>query len=100
AEPNDWPSVFGGPAWTQVDSESYLHLYAPEQPDWNWRDPRAAPFFARVIRFWFDRGVDGLRIDAAHGLFKAPGLPDLADPAAVPPMWLRGNPLACDQPEV
>jgi alpha-glucosidase len=97
---NNWPSVFGGPAWTAVDSESYLHLYAPEQPDWNWRDPRTAPFFDDVLRFWFDRGVDGLRIDVAHGLFKAPGLPDHPDPASIPPMRLRGNPLACDQPEV
>ncbi|MGA5299436.1 glycoside hydrolase family 13 protein [Nucisporomicrobium flavum] len=104
--PNNWPSVFGGPAWTRVTEPDgrpgqwYLHLYAPQQPDWNWRDPRTAPFFDDVLRFWFDRGVDGLRIDVAHGLFKAEGLPDLADPAAVPPMRLRGNPLACDQEEV
>jgi alpha-glucosidase len=101
APPNNWPSVFGGPAWTRVpDGQWYLHLYAPEQPDWNWRDPRTAPFFDEVIRFWYDRGVDGLRIDVAYGLFKASGLPSLADPAAVRPMRLRGNPLACDQEEV
>ena len=98
--PNNWPSVFGGPAWTRVDEEAYLHLYAPEQPDWNWRHPETARFFDDVVRFWFDRGVDGLRIDVAHGLFKAPGLPDHPDPASIPPMRLRGNPLACDQPEV
>ncbi len=101
APPNNWPSVFGGPAWTRVDDgQWYLHLYAPQQPDWNWRNPATGDFFAGVLRFWFDRGVDGLRIDVAHGLFKAAGLPDLADPAAVPPMRLRGNPLACDQDEV
>jgi alpha-glucosidase len=99
--PNNWPSVFGGPAWTRVpDGQWYLHLYAPEQPDWNWRDPRTGPFFEEIIRFWYDRGADGLRIDVAYGLFKAPGLPDLPDPAAVRPMRLRGNPLACDQDEV
>ena len=104
--PNNWPSVFGGPAWTRVTEPDgrpgqwYLHLYAPQQPDWNWRDPRTAPFFDEVLRFWFDRGVDGLRVDVAHGLFKADGLPDLPDPASVPPMRLRGNPLACDQEEV
>jgi alpha-glucosidase len=98
--PNNWPSVFGGPAWTAVDEESYLHLYAPEQPDWNWRDPRTAPFFDDVLRFWFGRGVDGLRIDVAHGLVKAAGLPDHPDPASIPPMRLRHNRLACDQPEV
>ena len=81
--PNNWPSVFGGPAWTRVvepdgaPGEWYLHLYAPEQPDWNWRDGRTAPYFDEVLRFWFDRGVDGLRIDVAHGLFKAAGLPEL-----------------------
>ncbi len=103
--PNDWPSVFGGPAWTRVTEPDgtpgqwYLHLYAPEQPDWNWRDPRTAPYFEAVLRFWLDRGVDGVRIDVAHGLFKAAGLPDLgARPAE--PMRLRGNPLACDQEEV
>lgn len=103
--PNDWPSVFGGPAWEPVgDGTWYLHLYAPEQPDWNWRDPRTAPFFDDVLRFWFDRGVDGLRVDVAHGLFKAPGLPPLTSvtlpPGVTPtPGRLRSNPLACDQPE-
>jgi alpha-glucosidase len=99
--PNNWPSVFGGPAWTRVpDGQWYLHLYAPEQPDWNWRDPRTAPFFHDVLRFWFDRGVDGLRIDVAHGLYKAPGLPDLPADVVPEPMRLRGNPLACDREEV
>ncbi|GAA0462516.1 alpha-glucosidase [Actinoplanes capillaceus] len=98
--PNDWPSVFGGPAWTRApDGSHYLHLYAPEQPDWNWRDPRTAPYFDEILRFWLDRGVDGLRIDVAHGLFKADGLPPLP-PGTVPePGRLRGNPLCCDQPE-
>jgi alpha-glucosidase len=104
APPNNWPSVFGGPAWTRAgaDDEWYLHLYTPEQPDWNWRDPRTAAFFDDVLRFWFDRGVDGLRIDVAHGLVKAAGLPDLtpAQLAAVEPGRLRGIPPACDQEEV
>ncbi|GII04999.1 alpha-amylase family glycosyl hydrolase [Planobispora takensis] len=104
--PNNWPSVFGGSAWTRVTEpdgspgEWYLHLYAPEQPDWNWRDPRTAPFFDDVVRFWFDRGADGLRIDVAHGLFKAEGLPDLEHPGTLEPMRLRANPLACDREEV
>jgi alpha-glucosidase len=99
--PNNWPSVFGGPAWTQVaDGEWYLHLYAPEQPDWNWRDPRTHEFFDDVLRFWYDRDVDGVRIDVAHGLYKAEWLPDLDTPDAAEPMRLRGNPLACDREEV
>ena len=99
--PNNWPSVFGGPAWTRVpDGQWYLHLYTPEQPDWNWRHPGTADMFDGVLRFWLDRGVDGLRIDVAHGLFKAPGLPDLPDPSVAEPLRLRTNPLACDQEEV
>ncbi len=106
APPNNWTSVFGGPAWTRISEPDgspgqwYLHLYAPEQPDWNWRDPRTAPFFDEVVRFWLDLGVDGLRIDVAHGLFKAEGLPDLQTTATAQPMRLRANPLACDQEEV
>ncbi|WP_229073162.1 alpha-amylase family glycosyl hydrolase [Actinoplanes sp. DH11] len=98
--PNDWPSVFGGSAWEPAgDGTWYLHLYAPTQPDWNWRDPRTAPFFDEVLRFWFGLGVDGLRVDVAYGLFKAPGLPPLP-PGVIPaPGRLRTNPLACDQPE-
>ena len=99
--PNNWPSVFGGPAWTQVaDGQWYLHLYTPGQPDWNWRDPRTAGFFDDVLRFWLDRGVDGLRIDVAHGLVKKAGLPDLPPSVRPEPGQLRGNPYACDQPEV
>ncbi|MCQ0000312.1 glycoside hydrolase family 13 protein [Streptomyces sudanensis] len=76
--PNDWESVFGGPAWTRVaDGEWYLHLFAPEQPDFNWDHPAVHDEFRSVLRFWLDMGVDGFRVDVAHGLVKAPGLPDL-----------------------
>ena len=79
--PNNWLSHFGGPAWTRVpDGSWYLHLFAPGQPDVNWSNPEVAAEFESVLRFWFDRGVDGFRIDVAHGLVKDPGLPDLADP--------------------
>ncbi|MFI6320050.1 glycoside hydrolase family 13 protein [Nonomuraea sp. NPDC050556] len=65
-EPNDWQSIFGGPAWTQVeDGQWYLHLFAPEQPDFNWDNPEVHQEFHDVLRFWFDRGVDGIRIDSA-----------------------------------
>ncbi|MEU7185844.1 glycoside hydrolase family 13 protein [Streptomyces sp. NPDC045369] len=75
--PNDWESVFGGPAWTRVaDGEWYLHLFAPEQPDFNWDHPAVQDEFRSILRFWLDLGVDGFRIDVAHGLVKAPGLPD------------------------
>jgi alpha-glucosidase len=76
--PNDWESVFGGPAWTRVpDGEWYLHLFAPEQPDFNWNHPAVGDEFRSILRFWLDMGVDGFRVDVAHGLVKAEGLPDL-----------------------
>ena len=75
-EPNDWESVFGGPAWTRVaDGQWYLHLFAPEQPDLNWQDPLVRKEFDEIMRFWLDRGVDGFRVDVAHGLVKPQGLP-------------------------
>ncbi|UQA95853.1 glycoside hydrolase family 13 protein [Streptomyces halobius] len=76
--PNDWESIFGGPAWTRVpDGEWYLHLFAPEQPDFNWEHPAVQDEFRSILRFWLDLGVDGFRIDVAHGLVKAAGLPDM-----------------------
>ncbi|MGW0468179.1 glycoside hydrolase family 13 protein [Streptomyces sp. NPDC003027] len=76
--PNDWESVFGGPAWTRVaDGSWYLHLFAPEQPDLNWENAEVRAEFDSVFRFWLDLGVDGFRIDVAHGMVKAEGLPDI-----------------------
>ena len=80
--PNDWQSIFGGPAWTQVpDGEWYLHLFAPEQPDFNWNSDAVREEFLDVLRFWYDRGVDGIRIDSAAVLIKDPDAePDGLDP--------------------
>ncbi|WP_435822732.1 glycoside hydrolase family 13 protein [Micromonospora arborensis] len=76
--PNDWESIFGGPAWTRIaDGQWYLHLFDPAQPDLNWRHPEVRAEFEDVLRFWLDRGVDGFRIDVAHGMIKAEGLPDV-----------------------
>jgi alpha-glucosidase len=79
--PNDWRSVFGGPAWSRSPDDAsgqwYLHLFAPEQPDLNWENPQVRAEFLDVMRFWLDKGVDGFRIDVAHGLAKQAGLPDL-----------------------
>jgi alpha-glucosidase len=75
--PNDWESIFGGPAWSRLpDGEWYLHLFAPQQPDLNWQNPGVRAEFEDILRFWLDRGVDGFRIDVAHGMVKAEGLPD------------------------
>ncbi|HSS66928.1 MAG TPA: glycoside hydrolase family 13 protein [Nocardioidaceae bacterium] len=97
--PNDWRSQFGGSAWTRVvDGDGragdwYLHLFAAGQPDLDWTNPEVRDEFEDVLRFWFDRGVDGFRIDVAHGLAKHPGLPDAGDleqgstPVAGHPAW-------------
>ncbi|MFI6297184.1 glycoside hydrolase family 13 protein [Nonomuraea sp. NPDC050790] len=71
-EPGDWQSIFGGPAWTQVpDGQWYLHLFDPGQPDLNWDNPEVHEEFRQVLRFWLDRGVDGVRIDSAALLVKS-----------------------------
>jgi len=80
--PNNWRSVFGGPAWTRVTEPDgtpgqwYLHLFAREQPDFDWRHASVVAEFDDVLRFWFDRGVDGFRIDVCHGLVKDAALRD------------------------
>ena len=79
--PNNWQSVFGGPAWTRVEDGSargqwYLHLFDTTQPDLDWRNPEVSEMFESVLRFWLDRGVDGFRVDVAHGLVKEEGLRD------------------------
>ncbi|MGV0732456.1 glycoside hydrolase family 13 protein [Mycolicibacter sinensis] len=80
--PNNWVSVFGGPAWTRVTGPDgpgqwYLHLFDPTQPDLNWDNPEVMADFERTLRFWMDRGVDGFRIDVSHGMAKPQGLPDM-----------------------
>lgn len=103
--PNNWQSVFGGRAWSpanpgsETDKDWYLHLFSAGQPDWNWRNPAVGDYFDGVLRFWFDKGVDGLRIDVAHALFKADGLPDSPSAGGVVD-GLRSNPQVSDQEEV
>ena len=81
--PNNWQAVFGGPAWHRVTEANgrpgqwYLHLFAVEQPDLNWENPEVREHFEQVLKFWLDRGVDGFRIDVAHGMVKEQGLPDI-----------------------
>ncbi|WP_406399135.1 glycoside hydrolase family 13 protein [Streptomyces sp. NBC_00879] len=75
--PNNWPSQFAGETWTRVpDGEWYLHLFTPEQPDLNWDHPVVRQEHEDVLRFWFERGAAGVRIDSAALCAKAPGLPD------------------------
>ncbi|EPD31519.1 glycoside hydrolase family 13 protein [Gleimia europaea] len=87
--PNDWLSIFGGKAWTRVkdradapgsawenDESWYLHLFDSSQPDLNWDNPQVREEFCSILRFWLDLGVDGFRVDVAHGLVKDPDLPN------------------------
>ncbi|MFD7574988.1 alpha-amylase family glycosyl hydrolase, partial [Streptomyces sp. NPDC059810] len=78
--PNTWPSQFSGPTWTRVeDGEWYLHLFTPEQPDLNWAHPAVRQEHEDVLRFWFERGVAGVRIDSAALLAKDPALADFVE---------------------
>jgi glycosidase len=84
--PNNWVSMFGGPAWTfdEHSQQWYLHSFLPEQPDLNWRNPEVEAAMFDTLRFWLDRGVDGFRIDVAQRCLKDPLLRD-NPPAASPP---------------
>lgn len=101
--PADWTSIFGGPAWTRVTEPDgtpgqwYLHLFASEQPDFDWSNPEVHQEFLTTLRFWSDRGVDGFRIDVAHGLAKdlpeqlpaSAELPDEFESLGAHPFWDR-----------
>ena len=79
--PNNWISLFGGPSWTQVsDGQFYLHLFDSSQPDLNWENPEVNADFEKTLHFWLDLGVDGFRIDVAHGLVKEDLEKDHPDP--------------------
>ena len=83
--PNNWLDNTGASAWTFDDASGqyYLHNFLPSQPDLNWREPAVHAEFDAILRFWFDRGIAGFRIDVAHGLYKDAALRD--DPPATAP---------------
>ena len=103
--PNNWQSMFGGPAWTRVTEADgslgqwYCHLFDSSQPDLNWANPVVQEEFERILRFWLDRGVDGFRVDQPHAMGKAAGLPDhpyveeagagFIEGRENPPMWFQ-----------
>ncbi|MCU1550024.1 MAG: hypothetical protein JWR36_584 [Glaciihabitans sp.] len=88
--PNNWQSNFGGPAWTRLTGTDgtpeqwYLHLFDTSQPDLDWTNPWVHEQFREILRFWLRRGVDGFRVDVAHGLVKKVGLPDYFPPPPSP----------------
>ncbi|TJZ68002.1 alpha-amylase family glycosyl hydrolase [Chitiniphilus eburneus] len=104
--PNNWRSHFGGPAWTldPVTGQYYLHAFLKEQPDLNWRNPAVARAMAQVMRFWLDRGVDGLRLDATWHLIKDEHLrnnpPDPSWHAGLPEHEKLAHVYTSDRPEV
>ncbi|MEN9714797.1 MAG: hypothetical protein RJA35_264 [Actinomycetota bacterium] len=103
--PNNWLSLFGGPAWTRTvhpdgtPGQWYLHLFDSSQPDLNWSNPAVQQAFEDILHFWLKRGVDGFRVDQPHAMAKAHGLPDHPDVEragagfiegeASPPMWFQ-----------
>ncbi|WP_431803515.1 glycoside hydrolase family 13 protein [Microbacterium sp. bgisy203] len=102
--PNNWESVFGGPAWTRTTDPDgtpgqwYLHLFDTTQPDFDWANPEIQEEFRGILRFWLDRGVDGFRVDVAHGLVKTDGLPDHVP--AVDPDTAHGDSMGGDDDDV
>jgi len=100
--PNNWRSMFGGPAWTRVeDGQWYVHLFDSSQPDLNWENPVVRKEFEDILRFWLDRGVDGFRVDQPHAMAKEQGLPDhpyveeagagFIEGRENPPMWFQDS---------
>jgi alpha-glucosidase len=100
--PNNWQSMFGGPAWTRIeDGQWYLHLFDTSQPDLNWDNQAVREEFQAILRFWLGLGVDGFRVDQPHAMGKANGLPDhpyvneagagFIEGREAPPMWLQDS---------
>jgi alpha-glucosidase len=105
--PNNWVSMFGGPAWTQLTNPDgtpgqwYCHLFDSSQPDLNWENPAVQKEFEEILKFWLDLGVDGFRVDQPHAMAKAKGLPDhpyveragagFIEGEESPPMWFQDS---------
>ena len=86
--PNNWTSIFSGPAWkfNEARGQYFYHMFTPEQPDLNWRNPKVREAMLAVFKFWLDRGVDGFRLDVFNAYYKHP---ELADNPVKPSIHLR-----------
>ena len=84
--PNNWESIFKGPAWEHdaATGQYYLHLFSRRQPDLNWEQPAMRAALFDTVRWWLDKGIDGFRVDAVSHIRKMPGLPDMPNPRRLP----------------
>ena len=100
--PNNWQSIFGGRAWTYVPERDqyYYHMFVPEQPDVNWRNPDVRGAMLDVVRFWLDRGVDGFRLDVFNMYFKDEQLRNNPFKAGLRAFDRQQHIYDCDQPEM
>lgn len=81
-EPNNWESIFSGPAW-KYDGQSgqyFMHLFSERQPDLNWENPEVREALYSMVNWWLDKGIDGFRVDAISHIKKQPGMPDMPNP--------------------
>ncbi|MCM3585325.1 alpha-glucosidase [Mesobacillus maritimus] len=81
-EPNNWESIFSGPAWEydEETKEYYMHIFSRKQPDLNWENPKVRQELYDMVNWWLDKGIDGFRVDAISHIKKVPGFPDLPNP--------------------
>ncbi|MGM0873294.1 MAG: glycoside hydrolase family 13 protein [Bacillota bacterium] len=91
-EPNNWRSYFAPSAWEydEATDQYYLHSFAVEQPDLNWKNPELRHEIYKMMRFWLDKGIDGFRMDVINLLAKQEGFPDAQDPYNI--SYLANNP--------
>jgi len=98
--PNNWGSVFSGPAW-ELDAATgqwYLHLFSRKQPDLNWENPQVREAVYAMMTWWLDRGVDGFRMDVVNFISKVAGLPDGAVAAGA--LFGDGEPFYVSGPRI
>ncbi|WP_040206065.1 glycoside hydrolase family 13 protein [Neobacillus jeddahensis] len=81
-EPNNWESIFSGPAWKyDADTAQYfMHIFSARQPDLNWENPEVREALQSMVNWWLDKGIDGFRVDAISHIKKEPGFPDMPNP--------------------
>jgi alpha-glucosidase len=81
-EPNNWESIFSGPAWKydEATDQYFMHIFSTRQPDLNWENPEVRESLENMVNWWLDKGIDGFRVDAISHIKKKPGFPDMPNP--------------------